>query len=177
MRELALYDLPALVDYVCQVTGHPKVDPKIAQIRTMPNSMQIAFIGHSQGNALAFVSLSQGMRPDIGNKLSCFIALAPAVYAGPLTHGFPFTVLRHISWKSWRTIFGGWPMGIHVLFLTCAAGVLDFIPLMRYSYALVPARPFAAVGYIMFAYLFSWTDTNWCAIIRTNILRRAILPA
>jgi hypothetical protein len=41
------------------------------------------------------------------------------------------------------------------------AGILDFIPLMRYSYDWVPARPFALIGYVMFAYLFSWTDTHW----------------
>lgn len=43
-------------------------------------------------------------------------------------------------------------------------GVLDFIPLMRYSYHTVPAKLFAMVGYTMFAYLFSWTDANWCGI-------------
>ena len=45
------------------------------------------------------------------------------------------------------------------------AGVLDFIPLMRYAYNWVPARPFAFVGYVMFAYLFSWTDAHWYATI------------
>ncbi|KAH8115772.1 alpha/beta-hydrolase [Phellopilus nigrolimitatus] len=127
--ELAMYDLPALVDYVRDATGYDK----------------IAFIGHSQGNGLAFLSLSEGMRSEVGAKLSCFIALAPAVYAGPLTHGFPFTTLRHIGWNRWRMLFG----------------VLDFIPLMRYSYDWVPAMLFASVGYAMFAYLFSWTDANW----------------
>ena len=48
---------------------------------------QIAFIGHSQGNGIAFVSLSKGMRPEVGAKLSCFVALAPAVFAGPLNGG------------------------------------------------------------------------------------------
>jgi hypothetical protein len=41
------------------------------------------------------------------------------------------------------------------------AGVLDFIPLMRWSYDHVPAKMFSAFGYIMFAYLFEWTDANW----------------
>ena len=49
-------------------------------------------------------------------------------------------------------------------------GVLDFIPLMRYSYDWVPARPFALVGYVMFAYLFSWTDTHWFVAFQTDRL-------
>ncbi len=61
------------------------------------SDMQIAFIGHSQGNGLAFISLSLGMCPSLGKRLSVFIALAPAVYAGPLTTGFPFTTLNRWS--------------------------------------------------------------------------------
>jgi lysosomal acid lipase/cholesteryl ester hydrolase len=68
--------------------------------------LQIGFIGHSQGNGTAFVSLSLGIRPDLGPKLSVFIALAPAVFAGPLTHGFPFTALGRMEWKTWRRFFG-----------------------------------------------------------------------
>lgn len=126
-----MYDFPALVDWVCLATGYDK----------------IAFIGHSQGNGTAFLSLSLGHRPEIGDKLSCFIAIAPAVFAGPLTHGFPFTILKSINWKTWQRLFG----------------VLDYIPLMRYSYDYVPALIFSTMGYTMFAFLFEWTDTNWYA--------------
>ncbi len=112
IRELAMYDLPALVDHVCAETGYDK----------------IAFVGHSQGNGLAFVSLSLGMCPDLGKKLSLFAALAPAVYAGPLTTGFPFTLLNKMEWKMWKRVFG----------------VLDFIPIMRWSYDHVPARIFVS---------------------------------
>ncbi|GAA5953078.1 hypothetical protein JCM10213_002630 [Rhodosporidiobolus nylandii] len=129
IKELALYDLPALVDHVRRDTGYDK----------------IAFIGHSQGNATMFCSLAQGMVPELGEKLSLFIALAPAVYAGPLTTGFPFGALKSMKWKTWRRWFG----------------VLDFIPLMRLSYNWVPSRPFGLLGYQMFAFLFNWTDANW----------------
>ena len=37
----------------------------------------------------------------------------------------------------------------------------DFIPLMRYSYDYAPPAVFTAMGYIMFSYLFEWTDANW----------------
>ncbi|GAA5865977.1 hypothetical protein JCM3774_005546 [Rhodotorula dairenensis] len=129
IKELALYDLPAMVDHVRRDTNYDK----------------IAFIGHSQGNATMFCSLAQGMVPELGEKLSIFIALAPAVYAGPLTTGFPFTYLKSMKWKTWRRWFG----------------VLDFIPLMRISYNWVPSKPFGLLGYQMFAFLFRWTDANW----------------
>jgi hypothetical protein len=85
------------------------------------------------------------MCPSLGKKLSVFIALAPAVYAGPLTTGFPFTLLNRLEWSTWKRFFG----------------VLDFIPLMRWAYDYAPAKLFAVLGYTMFAFLFSWTDTNW----------------
>lgn len=112
IRELAMYDLPALVEHVCRETGYDKV----------------AFIGHSQGNGLAFISLSLGMCPSLGQKMSLFVALAPAVYAGPLTSGFPFAQLGKIEWSMWKRLFG----------------VLDFIPLMRYSYNHAPAKVFVS---------------------------------
>ena len=115
---------------------------------------QVAFIGHSQGNATMFVSLgmflrmllrvicltsspymtkrqAQGMIPDLGNKLSVFIALAPAVFAGPLTNGFLFSAIKNMDWKSWKRIFG----------------VLDMIPIMRWAYDYTPSLPFAILGY------------------------------
>lgn len=78
-----------------------------------------------------FVSLARGIMPQLGDRLSVFIALAPAVFAGPLTTGFPFTVIKHMDWKKWRRIFG----------------TLDFIPIMRWSYDWTPGLPFALLGY------------------------------
>lgn len=71
------------------------------------------------------------MLPSLGESLSVFIALAPAVYSGPLTHGFPFTAIKHMDWKRWKRIFG----------------VLDFIPIMTISYNWTPSLPFALLGY------------------------------
>ncbi|KAK8844816.1 hypothetical protein IAR55_006666 [Kwoniella newhampshirensis] len=144
IRELAMYDLPAMVEHVCRETGYDK----------------IGFIGHSQGNGLAFISLSLGMCPSLGKKLSVFIALAPAVYAGPLTTGFPFTALNKMEWSKWKRFFG----------------VLDFIPLMRWAYDYCPAKIFAALGYIMFAFLFGWTDTNWLHRRKTKMFRFTPTP-
>lgn len=77
---------------------------------------------------MAFISLSLGMCPSLGKKLSVFIALAPAVYAGPLTTGFPFTALNRLEWGTWKRLFG----------------VLDFIPLMRWAYDYAPAKLFVS---------------------------------
>ncbi|GHJ88378.1 hypothetical protein NliqN6_4780 [Naganishia liquefaciens] len=144
IRELAMYDLPALVEHVCRETGYDKV----------------AFVGHSQGNGLAFISLSLGMCPSLGKKMSLFVALAPAVYAGPLTSGFPFAQLGKIEWSTWKRLFG----------------VLDFIPLMRYSYDYAPAKVFATLGYTMFAFLFNWTDANWLHRRKTKMFRFTPTP-
>lgn len=175
IRELAIYDLPALVDHVRRETGYDR----------------IAFIGHSQGNGTAFISLSKGMVPELGEKLSYFAALAPAVFAGPLTSCFPFTTMGNLSWKQWRRFFG----------------VLDFIPLMKSelrvcvcvpgapimamplhgncrlplpifpthpptaSYDWTPAWPYALLGYQMFAFLFAWTDANWLLRRKAKMFR------
>ena len=68
------------------------------------------------------------MYPSLGNRLSVFIALAPCVYAGPLTTGFLFTTLNRLEWSSWKRFFG----------------VLDFIPLMRWAYDYAPPKLFVS---------------------------------
>ena len=102
-----------------------------------------------------FISLSQSMVPELGAKLSYFAALAPAVFAGPLTSCFPFTALRTMQWDSFKRFFG----------------VLDFIPLMKIAYDFTPAYPFAALGYQMFAFLFAWTDANWLGRRKAKMFR------
>jgi hypothetical protein len=104
------------------------VSPRSPCSPAHPLTSQIAFIGHSQGNGLTFISLSLGMCPNLGKKMSVFIALAPAVYAGPLTTGFPFTALNRLEWGAWKRFFG----------------VLDFIPLMRWAYDYAPAKLFVS---------------------------------
>lgn len=137
--DLARYDLPAMIDYVRAQTGYDK----------------IAYIGHSQGNATAFLALSRWSRPELGEKLSYFGALAPAVFAGPLTNRFPLTQLRKVDQALWARLFG----------------VLDFTPLMKFSYDWTPATPYAALGYQMFAYLFEWNDTHWLQRRKAKMFR------
>lgn len=82
-----------------------------------------------------------------------FIALAPAVYAGTLTNGFPFFLLKSMDWATWRRFFGKIIVTIDIyvkyayIFLFLIKGVLDYIPLMRKAYDYVPGKPFALLGY------------------------------
>lgn len=66
LDEQALIDLPTQIDFILSKTGAPKV----------------AYIAYSQSTTLMFALLS--MKPDYGDKLATFIALAPVVYTSHL---------------------------------------------------------------------------------------------
>lgn len=57
--ELALKDLPAVVDHILKVTGQD----------------QIYYVGHSQGTTIAFIAFST--LPELANKIKLFVGLAP----------------------------------------------------------------------------------------------------
>ncbi|XP_028032712.1 lysosomal acid lipase/cholesteryl ester hydrolase-like [Bombyx mandarina] len=63
-HEMALYDLPATIDYILGHTGQTR----------------IYGIGHSQGNNIFFAMTA--MLPQYNKKIKVFISLAPAVYIG-----------------------------------------------------------------------------------------------
>ena len=90
-------------------------------------------------------ALAKGQRPDLGNKISVFCALAPAVYAGPLVGKMYFKFMRIISPGMFRMMFG-----IHA-----------FIPFMNTMHSWLPGRLYGALGYRVFSFLFSWTDSRW----------------
>ena len=81
IRQMGVLDLPALVSRVLAETGFPK----------------LALIAHSQGTTETFVALAKEQRPDLGEKISVFCALAPAAYAGPLIGRLYFKVMRLVS--------------------------------------------------------------------------------
>lgn len=60
--EMALYDLPAEIEYVLATTGQKSV----------------AYIGHSQGSIQGFAGFSTN--PSLASKVRLFIALAPVAY-------------------------------------------------------------------------------------------------
>ncbi|GFQ89754.1 gastric triacylglycerol lipase [Trichonephila clavata] len=72
--EMGAYDLPAMIDYVLNVTHQD----------------QLAYIGHSQGTTAAFALLSES--PEYNKKLKVFIALAPVASGTYITN-----VLRYLA--------------------------------------------------------------------------------
>ncbi|KAJ3000401.1 cholesterol esterase [Globomyces sp. JEL0801] len=59
--EMALFDVPAVVDFILEMTGHCK----------------ISYIGFSQGSAKAFAALS--LSEELNHKINRMIGLAPAM--------------------------------------------------------------------------------------------------
>ena len=139
IRQMGVMDLPALVSRVLSETGFEK----------------LGLICHSQGTTEAFVALAKEQRPDLGNKISVFCALAPAVYAGPLIGKMYLKFMRIISPGMFRVMFG-----IHA-----------FIPFMMTMHAWLPGRLYGALGYRVFAFLFNWTDDRWDQGIRDRLFQ------
>lgn len=129
IRQMGVMDLPALISRVLSETGFPK----------------LALVAHSQGTTQTFVALAKEQRPDIGEKISVFCALAPAAYAGPLIGKMYFKFMRVISPGMFRAIFG-----IHA-----------FIPFMMRMHSLLPAKYYGFMGYLIFSFLFNWSDERW----------------
>ena len=141
IRQMGVMDLPALVSRVLSETGFEK----------------LGLICHSQGTTETFVALAKEQRPDLGNKISVFCALAPAVYAGPLIGKMYFKFMRIISPGMFRMMFG-----IHA-----------FIPFMMTMHAWLPGRLYGALGYRVFSFLFNWTDDRWDQGIRDRLFQFA----
>lgn len=141
IRQMGIMDLPALISRVLAETGFPK----------------LALIAHSQGTTQTLVALAKEQRPDIGEKISVFCALAPAAYAGPLIGKFYFKIMRAVNPAFFRMIFG-----IH-----------SFIPIMMEAHKYLPAKPYSWMGYHVFSYLFSWSDARWDRGLRDRMFQFA----
>lgn len=129
IRQMGVMDLPAFVSRVLGETGFSK----------------LGLVAHSQGTTETFVALAKEQRPDLGDKISVFCALAPAVYAGPLIEKMYFKFMRITSPAMFRIFFG-----IHA-----------FIPLMMTMHSILPARIYGKMGYLVFSFLFDWSDVRW----------------
>jgi pimeloyl-ACP methyl ester carboxylesterase len=141
IRQMGVMDLPALISRVLSETGFAK----------------LGLVCHSQGTTETFVALAKEQRPDLGDKISVFCALAPAVYAGPLIGKMYFKFMRIISPGMFRIFFG-----IHA-----------FIPLMMTMHRLLPGTLYGALGYRVFSFLFNWTDDRWERDLRDRMFQFA----
>ena len=61
---MALYDVPAHVDYILEET----------------EASQVIYVGHSQGTSQWF--LANTLYPDLHLKFKAFVGIAPVVFAG-----------------------------------------------------------------------------------------------
>lgn len=141
IRQMGVMDLPALISRVLSETGFEK----------------LGLVCHSQGTTETFVALAKEQRPDLGDKISVFCALAPAVYAGPLIGKMYFKFMRVISPSMFRIFFG-----IHA-----------FIPLMMTMHRILPGTLYGAMGYRVFSFMFNWTDDRWERDLRNRMFQFA----
>jgi pimeloyl-ACP methyl ester carboxylesterase len=141
IRQMGVMDLPALTSRVLSETGFEK----------------LGLIAHSQGTTQTLVALAKEQRPDLGEKITVFCALAPAAYAGPLIGKAYFKFMRVISPALFRMIFG-----IHA-----------FIPFMMLMHKWLPGRLYGAMGYRVFSFLFNWTDDRWERDLRDRMFQFA----
>jgi len=141
IRQMGVMDLPALISRVLSETGLEK----------------LGLVCHSQGTTETFVALAKEQRPDIGDKISVFCALAPAVYAGPLIGKMYLKFMRIISPGMFRMFFG-----IHA-----------FIPFMMTMHSVLPGTLYGAMGYRVFSFLFNWSDVRWDRDLRDRMFQFA----
>ncbi|KAI1779882.1 alpha/beta-hydrolase [Hypoxylon cercidicola] len=141
IRQMGVFDLSALVSRVLFETGFEKT----------------GLICHSQGTTQTFVALAKEQRPELGEKLTVFCALAPAAYAGPLIGKMYFKFMRVISPDLFRVMFG-----VHA-----------FIPIMMTMHSILPAGLYGWLGYKVFSFLFDWTDLRWDRGLRDRMFQFA----
>ncbi|KAF7586782.1 hypothetical protein BBP40_008353 [Aspergillus hancockii] len=141
IRHMGVLDLTALVSRVLYETEFEK----------------LGLVCHSQGTTQTFVALAKDQRPELGERLSVFCALAPAAYAGPLLKRSYFRFMRIISADMFRMVFG-----IHA-----------FIPFMMTVHQYLHPKIYGTLGYYVFSYLFGWTDTRWDRGLRDRMFQFA----
>ncbi|KAI0972501.1 Alpha/Beta hydrolase protein [Xylaria arbuscula] len=141
IRQMGVFDLSSLTSRVIHETGFEK----------------IGLVAHSQGTTETFVALAKEQRPELGEKLTVFCALAPAAYAGPLIGKMYFKFMRVISPGLFRLMFG-----IHA-----------FIPIMMVMHSILDPRVYGWLGYKVFSFLFDWTDVRWDRALKNRMFQFA----
>jgi pimeloyl-ACP methyl ester carboxylesterase len=139
IRQMGVFDLSALTSRVRHETSFDK----------------IGLVAHSQGTTQTLVALAKEQRPELGEHLSVFCALAPAAYAGPLVGKIYLKFMRIISPAMFRMVFG-----IHA-----------FIPFMMTMHSMLNPRLYGWLGYKVFSFLFNWTDTRWDRGLRDRLFQ------
>ncbi|CEP62749.1 uncharacterized protein LALA0_S06e02916g [Lachancea lanzarotensis] len=141
MRDMVKYDLRALVTAVLEKTVKSK----------------LTLVAHSQGTTQGLMGLANGetiYEDDfrLVDKVENFVALAPAMYPGPLLQERLF--VRFMSRFIASPVF---------------FGKRSFMPQMMMMRSLmVGTKLFSFLSYVMFNYLFDWNDTLWDKSLRNR---------
>ncbi|QDS72155.1 hypothetical protein FKW77_004444 [Venturia effusa] len=124
----------------------------VSRVCAVTGFEKVALVAHSQGTTQTLISLSKYFTPELGRRMSVACLLAPAIYAGPLLQSWVFRAFGLLSHKWWHRVFG-----IH-------AFIQSMIALM----AILPVKVFGLMGYIVFSYMFKWSDTRWDRDLRNR---------
>ncbi|KHJ76387.1 hypothetical protein OESDEN_23993 [Oesophagostomum dentatum] len=106
MDEMAIYDLPAMVDYVLAKTGHPS----------------LYYVGHSQGVMTMWIKLSKDQA--FGAKIRKFFALAPASRMAHVKGVFFYTSQIYEQYKLMYNLFGDGEFFPNSVFASAMADIL-----------------------------------------------------
>ncbi|ODQ64181.1 alpha/beta-hydrolase [Nadsonia fulvescens var. elongata DSM 6958] len=136
--DMGTKDLPCMIDFILAKTINEK----------------LALVAHSQGTTQTFIALAKSQRPDIGRKISCVCALAPAIYGGSL--------LDKPYWRFVQSL----PRRLY----TACFGLHAFMPVILKMHSLMKERFYGFFGYLMFHFLFDWKDNLWDHNIRSRHL-------
>ncbi|KAL2885902.1 Sterol esterase 2 [Ceratocystis lukuohia] len=117
----------------------------------------LGLVCHSQGTAQALLALSRDYVPELSHHISVVCALAPAAYAGPLVRKPWFRFMSLLPQPLWRVVFG----------------VHSFVPAMMLAHRWMPAVPYGSFGYIVFSFLFGWSDARWERDLRARMFQFA----
>jgi len=105
----------------------------------------IFYVGHSQGATQGLIAFS--LNEKLQQKVAAFIALSPGACVVSALPCYPLQFLEYLA---------QYPAFYHLVF-----GSKDFLPYIdtiRYS---LPSTMFEYFSYVMFKYMFKWTDANW----------------
>lgn len=132
IRDLAYYDLTCLIDNVLVNT---------------PNFKKLVLVGHLQGCTQSFLMLRNPELNETHEKVSHFIALAPAIYPGTLFHKRKFLqFMGNRSKWGYKLSFG----------ICCFLNIMTQARNNFCQYSM-----FGTLCVMMFHYLFEWTGTKW----------------
>jgi len=156
-HSLLTYSDPRMWAWNIRQMGVMDLPALISRVLSETGFPKLALIAHSQGTTQTLVALAKEQRPELSSKISVFCALAPAAYAGPLIGKMYFKFMRVIGPGLFRAFFG-----IHA-----------FIPLMMTMHKILPAKLYGAMGYLVFSFLFNWTDERWERDLRDRMFQFA----